>query len=47
MDILHLTWLTKTTKITGNQAQIFDFLDKDTEAQINKVIQQNTQLGTG
>lgn len=47
-DHEHITpHVIETKGITGHQAQIFDFLDKDIEAQINKVIQQNTQLGTG
>lgn len=38
VDISHITYLARTTGITGYPAQIFDFTDNDTETEIHEVV---------
>lgn len=46
VDISHITYLARAAGTTGYPAQIFDFTDNDTEAEIREVIQQIILPGT-
>lgn len=46
VDISHITYLARTARITGYPAQIFDFTDNDTEAEIHEAVQQIILPGT-